>query len=191
MLLRRYAIILLSVLACGCGPDVQDDFNDVRFELTDQFGNKVIFPDDFKGAPVVMGFIYTNCPDICSFITANLKKIHQDMENPGDTRFVAVTFDPERDRPEVLQKYAEAFDMNRPPFHFLTGDAGTIDRLMERMTVRTQISYTREADSGEELYFINHSDKILLIDKEARQIMEYGGSMTKPQIIIEDLEKLL
>mgnify|MGYP005853639595 CR=1 FL=1 len=191
MLLRSITLFLLSVVIYGCAPDVQDDFNDVRFELTDQFGNEVIFPDDFKGAPVVMGFIYTNCPDICSFITANLKKIHQEMEDPGDTRFVAVTFDPERDRHEVLQKYAEAFDMNRPPFHFLTGDKETIERFMERMSVRTQVSYTKETESGDELYFINHSDKILLIDEQSRQIMDYGGSMTKPQIIIEDLEKML
>ncbi len=191
MLLRSITLFLLSVVIYGCAQDVQDDFNDVRFELTDQFGNEVIFPDDFKGAPVVMGFIYTNCPDICSFITANLKKIHQEMEDPGDTRFVAVTFDPERDRPEVLQKYAEAFDMNRPPFHFLTGDKETIERFMERMTVRTQVSYTKETESGNELYFINHSDKILLIDEHSRQIMDYGGSMTKPQIIIEDLENWL
>ena len=185
-------ICLLFVLfLSSCGPDVQDDFNDVQFELTDQNGNEIIFPDDLKGSPVVMGFIYTNCPDICSFITANLKNIHDEMENPQNVQFVAVTFDPERDTPDVLKNYAEAFDMNRPPFRFLTGETDVIEKFMNRVGIRKQISYTKELENGEELYFINHSDKILLLNENAQQIMDYGGSMTKPAIVIEDLNKLL
>ena len=182
---------LLFFFLSSCGPDVQDDFNDVHFELTDQNGNEIIFPDDLKGSPVVMGFIYTNCPDICSFITANLKNIHDEMENPQNVQFVAVTFDPERDTPDVLKNYAEAFDMNRPPFRFLTGETDVIEKFMNRVGVRKQISYTKELENGEELYFINHSDKILLLNENAQQIMDYGGSMTKPAIVIEDLNKLL
>jgi len=193
MPLKSALSFLLSclLLTTACNPEIQDDFNDVQFELTDQNGNSIIFPDDLKGSPVVMGFIYTNCPDICSFITANLKNIYDEMENPDNVQFVAVTFDPERDTPSVLRKYAETFDMNRPPFQFLTGDPEVIDQFMDRMSVRKQTSYTRELENGEELYFINHSDKILLLNEKAQQVMDYGGSMTKPAIFIEDLKKLL
>jgi protein SCO1 len=186
-----FTCLLFVLFLSSCGPDVQDDFNDVHFELTDQNGNEIIFPDDLKGSPVVMGFIYTNCPDICSFITANLKNIHDEMENPQNVQFVAVTFDPERDTPDVLKNYAEAFDMNRPPFRFLTGETDVIEKFMNRVGIRKQISYTKELENGEELYFINHSDKILLLNENAQQIMDYGGSMTKPAIVIEDLNKLL
>ena len=113
------------------------------------------------------------------------------MEDPENVQFVAVTFDPERDTPGVLKNYAEAFDMNRPPFHFLTGNPDVIESFMDRVGVRKQISYTKELENGEELYFINHSDKILLLNESAQQIMDYGGSMTKPVIVIEDLNKLL
>ncbi|MGF1671305.1 MAG: SCO family protein [Balneolaceae bacterium] len=187
---RLFSYITVLLLLSGCNEDVQDDFNDVRFELTDQNGNSVIFPDDLKGTPVVMGFIYTHCPDICSLITANLKKIHDEMDEPGSVQYVLVTFDPERDTPAVLRNYAGAFNMNGPSFLFLTGDPAEIDRMMKRMTVRKQISYTKELENGEEIYFINHSDKILLLNKKGQQVMDYGGSMTKPEIIIEDLNKL-
>lgn len=173
-----------------CGTDVRDDYNDVRYELVNQNGETVIFPDDLKGAPVVMGFIYTNCPDICSFITANVNKIYEEIEDPGKTRFVLVTFDPERDTPEVLKNYASSFDMDHSPFIFLTGQTDEIESMMERMTVRTQVSYTKETATGDSLYFLNHSDKILLLNDQAQLVMDYGGSMTPPNIVVEDLNNL-
>lgn len=183
-------LFLSLFLFIACSKPALDDYRDVSFELINQNGETVRFPDDFQGAPLVMGFIYTHCPDICSFITANVGNVYQELSNPGNTQFALVTFDPERDTPEVLKEYARAFDMDKPPFQFLTGDPITINRLMERVSVRTQESYSRELESGDRMYFINHSDKILLIDQRSRLIFDYGGSMTPVHIIIEDLKKL-
>lgn len=184
-------ILLFNILLFGgCSNPALDDYSDVSYQLVNQDGETVLFPDDFKGSPLILGFIYTNCPDICSFITANVKKIHDEMDDPGETQFVLITFDPSRDTPDVLSEYARAFDMNRSPFHFLTGDEEEINDLMTRFGVRTQESYSKDLENGERLYFINHSDKILLINKQLELIFDYGGSMTPPSIIIEDLEKL-
>jgi len=179
-----------AILLSACSQPALDDYSDVSYELIDQNGETVTFPDDFEGSPLVVGFIYTHCPDICSFITANVGKVYEEMENPGDTKFLLVTFDPDRDTPEVLKSYAAAFEMDREPFRFLTGDPDTIDDFMRRVSVRTQESYSRDMDDGERLYFLSHSDKILLIDQNSRLIFDYGGSMTPVNIIIEDLEKL-
>jgi len=183
--------VLLLILINGCGTPAMDDYSSERFELVDQNGESVIFPGDFEGSPLIVGFIYTNCPDICSFITANVGNIHEEVDDPGDTQFVLITFDPQRDTAEVLKKYAQAFEMDREPFHFLTGDPETIEALMERVSVRTQESYSKDLESGERLYFINHSDKILLINQNSQLIFDYGGSMTPIPIIVEDLNKLL
>ncbi len=191
LFIRNLILFIVTIgIAVSCSSPALDDYSDVQFQLVDQNGDSVIFPDDFEGAPVVMGFIYTNCPDICSFITANVSKIYNEMDDPGDTQFVLVTFDPNRDTSEVLKGYADAFDMDREPFQFLTGDPDVIDQLMTRVGVRTQESYSRDTENGERMYFLNHSDKILLIDSRSRLIFDYGGSMTPPNIIIEDLEKL-
>jgi protein SCO1/2 len=61
---------------------------------------------------------------------------------------------------------------------------------MDRVSVRTQESYSEETENGERMYFINHSDKILLINEYSELIFDYGGSMTPVNIIIEDLNKL-
>lgn len=184
------SFLIIALLLVSCGNNRLDDFSDVSFELTNQNGELVTFPDDFEGAPVVVGFIYTNCPDICSFITSNVQKIYEEAENPGDTQFVLITFDPERDTPEELKKYASAFKMDGDPFHFLTGDTETIDALMRRVSVRTSVDEKRETETGQSIYFINHSDKILLIDQHSRLVFDYGGSMTPTEIIADDLNKL-
>lgn len=181
---------LLFILTVGCGNETIDDFSDSSFEFTNQDGEKITFPDDFEGAPLVMGFIYTNCPDICSFITANVRDVYREMENPGDVQFALVTFDPQRDTPDVLKSYAQSFEMDNEPFQFLTADSSTIASFMDRVNVRTQESYSQETENGERMYFINHSDKILLINEDSELIFDYGGSMTDPQLIIEDLNKL-
>lgn len=194
-MLKRFSllpviIMLILLMFGGCQNEAIDDFSDISFELTNQNGETVLFPDDFEGAPLVLGFIYTNCPDICSFITANVQNVYQQMGNPGDVQFALITFDPGRDTPEVLKKYAQSFEMDHEPFQFLTADSSTIASFMDRMSVRTQESYSKELDNGERMYFLNHSDKILLIDEDSRLIFDYGGSMTSPELIIEDLQKL-
>lgn len=185
-----YLAAALLILVSGCGSPALDNFSDVRYELTNQDNEPVVFPDDFRGKPVVIGFIYTHCPDICSFITANIGKVRDEIPNPESAHFVLVTFDPERDTPEVLKNYANAFGYTGPEFQFLTGEPDVIDEMMERVGVRLQESYTSELESGEVIYFLSHSDKIMLIDQKSRLIFDYGGSMTPPAMIIEDLEKL-
>jgi len=183
-------LTLLIIFIVSCSDSRLDDYSDVSFELINQDGEAVIFPDDFEGAPVVVGFIYTYCPDICSFITANVQKVYNELDDPGEAQFVLITFDPERDTPEVLKNYAQAFEMDRKPFHFLTGDTETIDALMQRVSVRTSVSDERTTESGDNIYFLSHSDKILLIDSNKRLVFDYGGSMTQPTFIAEDLSKL-
>lgn len=183
-----FGFLLVSVGLSACGPKPLDTFDDVQVELTSHRGEALIFPDSFDGKPVILGFIYTHCPDICSLVTANIKGV---ADLVGDEAvYVLVSFDPERDTPEVLANYADAFNMQDEPFYFLTGDPETVASFMERMRVRTEISYERTTDAGESVYFMNHSDKIMMLDAKGRLMMEYGGSMTPSTMIFEDFQNL-
>ena len=185
-----FIVLVLMMYACGNHPQVIDDMGDAAFELLDQDSMRVTFPDDFQGDYVVMGFIYTNCPDICSLITQNLMKIQKDMNYPEDVQFVAATFDPVRDTPSALKKYGEAFGVEGN-FTFLTGDSTEVFAFMDSARVRSQVSLRDTTDEGREFYFINHSDKIMVLDKQSRIIFEYGGSQKViPSIIKEDLNKV-
>ncbi len=181
---------LFLLINCQSGPEVIDDLSGTSFNLLNQDSASVTFPNDYEGRFVVLGFIYTNCPDICPIITQNLIKIQKELGYPDDVRFLGVTFDPERDTPSVLANYKEVFKLDKN-FDFLTGDPSTISAFMDSVRVRSQISLSTITDDGKELYFMNHSDKIMVLDKKSRVIIEYGGSMPQiPNLIIEDFQKL-
>ncbi|MEO9887488.1 MAG: SCO family protein [Balneola sp.] len=182
-------LIFSTLISCNSGPEVIDDLSKKSFEVVNQNGEEITFPDDYTGKYVIMGFIYTNCPDICPLVTQNMIKVQKELGNPDDVQFLGVTFDPKRDTPQVLKEYKNVFDLGRN-FDFLTADSSTVSELMDSVRVRSQVSFTQIRDDGKELYFMNHSDKIMVLDKKGRVIFEYGGSMTPVNYILEDLEKV-
>ncbi|MFV1885298.1 MAG: SCO family protein [Balneola sp.] len=191
--MRKLFFVLVPVLLlvnCQSGPDVIDDLSDTSFQLVNQDSATVTFPDDYQGKYVVMGFLYTNCPDICPLITQNLVKIQRELGYREDVHFLGVTFDPERDTPSVLSDYKQVFKLNEN-FDFLTGEPEVISAFMDSVRVRSQVSLTTTTSDGREIYFLNHSDKIMVLDKKSRVIIEYGGSMPQvPNLIIEDFQSL-
>ncbi|MEM9996921.1 MAG: SCO family protein [Bacteroidota bacterium] len=198
-MLRVLPALALAFLLAACQQDgpaddsglgVMDDLSDASFALVDQDGAAVDFPSDFEGEPVVLGFIYTFCPDICPATTANMKEIRRQLGNPNDVTFLTVTFDPERDTPSVMGDYARAYDLEDTDWRFLTGEPAEISRLMERMRVRVERSDSTVSDDGTVFYFVNHTDQISLIDEDERLRFNYGGSNTPPEIIVEDTNAL-
>ncbi|MEL6771321.1 MAG: SCO family protein [Bacteroidota bacterium] len=199
MLRARSLLVLLALVLSACRQDtptddsglgVLEDLSSASFSLVDQDSVAVDFPSDFEGKPVVLGFIYTFCPDICPATTANMKEIRRQLGNPPDVQFATVTFDPERDTPSVLKNYARVYGLEDTDWTFLTGTPDEISRLMERMRVRVERSDSTVNDDGSVFYFVNHTDQISLIDESERLRFSYGGSNTPPEIIVEDTNAL-
>ena len=94
-----------------------------NFQVTTQDGKTFRFYDDLiKNKKVVINFIYTDCPDICSLTTARLAAIQERM---GDLLgreyfFYSISLDPEKDTPEKLKIFAASFSAG-PGWLFLTG----------------------------------------------------------------------
>ncbi len=197
--------LVFPVLAGGCGTDRDNEakntlsldvdavLTDTSYALVNQDSSAVAFPDDFSGQPVVLGAIYTNCPNVCPRITANMKEIRARLDDPEAVQFVSITFDPHRDTPARLAKYRAQFGLDDTSWQFLTGDRETIDRLTDRLDVRHTIKGTDrefpEADTAES-YVFSHSNQISLIDGQGRLRAEYAGSQTPPKLIVDDLQKI-
>ena len=78
------------------------------FTLTDQHG-ATFHMKDTRGKVVLMTFIYTHCTDICPFITVKVKDAYQLLgADAKNVVFVAVTTDPRRDTPKVMEAYSKA-----------------------------------------------------------------------------------
>lgn len=59
---------------------------------------------DYRGAPVVLEFIYATCPDICLVLGTSFEQI--DAQASADTQLLSISFDPADDA-ETLGWFAE------------------------------------------------------------------------------------
>ncbi len=80
------------------------------FTLTAAKG-RTVSDQDFRGKWLLVYFGYTHCPDVCP---TTLLEIGQTLQQLGplaaDVQPIFITIDPERDTPEAVAAYVEAFD---------------------------------------------------------------------------------
>jgi protein SCO1 len=105
-----------------------------------QDGKTLRFYEDLlKGKIVVINFIYTSCQDICPIATARLAQVEEKLgEQMGrDFFFISMTVDPERDTPERLKEYADAFGAG-PGWFFVTGKPEDIRAINYKLGERSR-----------------------------------------------------
>lgn len=99
------------------------------FEFTERSG-RTVTNKDLIGHPWVAGFIFSNCAGPCFKVSSAMRALQDEFGQETDLRFVSFTVDPERDTPEVLNKYATGFRADPEKWLFLTGDKSELYRLI-------------------------------------------------------------
>lgn len=96
------------------------------FEVPDPLREELVTGEQFRGErAILMTFFYTNCPDgACPQLLQRLVHVQHGVRDAGyeaDAAFLALTFDPERDTPDVLADHADAYgiDPTGGNWHFL------------------------------------------------------------------------
>lgn len=128
------------------------------FELIDQYG-RTVTDKDFRGRPMLIYFGFAYCPDICPTSLARNAAALDLLGKQGEAiQPILITVDPERDTPEVLKSYAEAFD---PRLIALTGSPEQIAAVAKAY----RVFYKKvEEGRGPGDYLIDHSAFTYLID---------------------------
>ena len=158
------------------------------FSLIERSGRQVE-KADLQGQIWIANFIFTNCPDQCPMMTAQMAQLQTALSHVHDVRLVSFTVDPERDTPEVLSEYAKYFGADHDRWLFLTGakeaihdlaregfHLGVIDRRDEAQNEK--ILGTEAHTHGQEkeiAAMILHSSRFVLVDRRA-QIRGYYSS---------------
>lgn len=187
-----FLLLIISLLTAG-GCDrlsVKESLSGFEVELINQQGETVHFPESFRGETILVGFIYTHCPDICPLTTLNMKEVEQQIDDP-DAHFIGISMDPIRDTPEVLSDYARNYGLNPSRWSLLTGEREEVRKLLERLDVIARRTPMRVTDSGRQIYFIDHSDKVSLLDGSGNIRQNYPGSELQGDDVLADMERLL
>lgn len=127
---RRLAV--MKRLAGMTPPPVMIGARVPDFTLVDQAGRQVSLAG-LAGRVVVVNFVYTRCalPQFCLRMSNNLAALQKRFVNAlgRDLALLTVTFDPERDTPEVLAAYAAQWQPHPTGWRFLTGHAADVRRV--------------------------------------------------------------
>ncbi|WP_440767401.1 SCO family protein [Natronorubrum sp. DTA7] len=133
-------------------PEYGEEFP--SFSLPDPIAETTVSLEDFVGEkPFLLTYFFTTCPDgACPALLLRLRWIQEDAAEHGyedDIALLAFTFDPERDTPEVLRKYAgeRSIDYEADNWHFLRPE--TYDEAEEVMTETFNLPLRRVEDEDE------------------------------------------
>jgi protein SCO1/2 len=167
-----------ELLLNGSGIEAKPDVQEV--ELMDLDGETVRL-GDWSGDLKLIFFGYANCPDVCPLTMAKLAGVYEDLGAPEDLQVVMVTVDPERDTPDLLDKYVKRFHSE---FVGLTGTPAQIASASARFFVAS-IGSEQNPDGS-----VSHSSHVTLVDRQGRMRLIYNqDKVGKP--LKEDLEKIL
>lgn len=139
-----------------------------------------------NGKVRLVEFIFTHCPDICPATTFNMAKMQEQLKAKGlfgdKVAFVTITFDPERDTPEVLKAYADKFGADLRGWYFLRGDQAAV----EKVTKDFGIAVLKQPDGS-----FAHTARMFLVDKDGNMRRMYGmASDMDMDNMLKDIEQL-
>lgn len=146
----------------------------------------------------LLGFIYTTCvdPEGCPLayrvFDALKAQIHATPSLHGKVRFVTLSFDPARDSPSVMMRYAGSRlnEDNGLQWYFLTTRSAR-DLLPLVEGFGQDVRYAVDKSSGRPVRELSHVLKVFLIDRagDVREI--YSSTFLHPQSVMSDIKTLL
>jgi len=195
--MNKFTLVLLSVIflfsvSCKENLPLDKDLTKKSYDLINQYGEQTTFPEDILGHITVMGFIYTHCPDICPMTTHNMFLTQKKLTDLGigNVKFIALSFDPDRDTPDVLIKFAEIRDLDFNSWTLLTGRKAVVEDLMKRFDVKAIKTDESIDENGNPEYSMMHTDRISLIDESGKLRKSYKGSTLNIEELINDIKIL-
>jgi protein SCO1/2 len=164
--LKRAAGLAAKPLAVG---DRVPDFT-----LVDQAGRRVAL-SSLRGKVVAVNFIYTRCalPQFCLRVSNNFGVLQKRFARQlgGELVLLTITFDPQRDTPEALARYASQWKADPKTWHFLTGPVSDVRR------VCSQFGVDYFPDEG----LMNHSLRTAIVDRQGALVAAIEGNQYTPE----------
>ncbi len=145
-------------------------------------GGKTVTEADLRGAPFLVFFGYTHCPDVCPTTLTKIAQVLAALGPEAKIKVLFVTVDPERDTPELMADYAANFD---PRIVGLSGDRAAVDRMLTAYRV-----YARKVPGEHGDYTMDHSAVIYLMDRDGRFFRTFNADRP-PDEAAKDLRAAL
>jgi cytochrome oxidase Cu insertion factor (SCO1/SenC/PrrC family) len=150
-----------------------------------------------SGRITLLAFIYTHCSDAwgCPLAYEVMDALKAEIDREAGLRaklrFVSLSFDPDRDTPEVMQVYGGSHVVDRygmPWFFLTTPSPRELKPLLEGFDQGLSVVLD---ENGKPTAMLSHLLKVFLIDRagEVREI--YSTVWLQPKVVLNDIRTLL
>lgn len=169
-----------------------------QFTLIDQAGRP--FRDaDLRGRIAVINFIYTHCTTVCPTMTAQMRLLQERLRTEEllghPVLLISMSFDPERDTPEVLREYAARFEADPEAWRFLTGDSAHIKEVIgggfgvyfEKVAQPAAGAGGHASHSDTGGYDFIHANRFVLVDERGLIRAEYHDMALNLDLVMRDI----
>ncbi len=144
---------------------------------------------------VLLAFVYSSCTDAngCPLALAVLNQVKARFEAEKElwqeARLLTLSFDPERDTPEVMRAYGAGFHTPNSDWRFLTtASPSDVAPILEAYGQPTQREYDAE---GRATGQFAHILRVFLIDKQKQIRNVYSSSFLHADLLVNDVRTLL
>ncbi|RPJ79104.1 MAG: SCO family protein, partial [Acidobacteria bacterium] len=143
-----------------------------------------------RGSAVALTFIYTRCPlpEFCPLMDKRFAALQKsaagDATLKGRVKLLTISFDPDRDTPEVLKAHAASLGADPSIWRFVTAERETVDHFAAGFGL---VVMRDDGTPGN----ITHNLRTAVLDPEGRLIRVYTGSDWTPEQIVEDMRAVL
>lgn len=160
------------------------------FRLVNQRG-QTVKNTDFPGKHLLIFFGFSNCPDVCPMAINEIALTLKLLKDKADQiQAIFVSVDPERDTPEVLDKFIAAFDER------IMGLTGTIQQI-EDVTKAYRIYYQKVLPKEEEdqpkdkaVYQVDHSTIFYLMSPTGEFVRHFSHGTSSDDMAKDILKRL-
>ncbi len=165
-------VLLATLTVAGCSSwftlsaPVLDDFGPVGdFSLTERSG-RTVTQNDLLGKVWVASFVFTRCCTGCPLISESMAQLQRDLADQNEVILVSFTVDPDHDKPDVLNAYADSMGADPRRWLFLTGKQEDVYRVIrESFQLAVQQNEGQARTPGNE---VTHSNRLILVDRRGR-----------------------
>ena len=167
--LLAFLPLFLALAACSPAgePPLEGANMGGAFTLTDHDG-RTVTEKDFAGKYRIVYFGFTHCPDVCptdlAVIGAGLRAFEKDApDRAAKVQPLFITVDPERDTPQVMKRYSQAFHPR------ILGLTGTPEQIAD-VAKKHALYYAKEPPQPGGGYNVNHGRMVVLFGPEGEPI---------------------
>ncbi|MEE4190267.1 MAG: SCO family protein [Halieaceae bacterium] len=161
-------------------------------KVIDRHGNETTLHEIMDGQLVLMGFIYTHCPDVngCPLASYVMKQVQaklvEDEQLRDQVTLISLSFDPELDTPDAMMQYSHHFKRKDFDWRFLTTKSE--EDLQPILDGYGQFRAKYYSEDGSYSGSMSHVLRVYLIDRDKKIRNIYSAGFLHVDTVEQDFE---